>query len=327
MIDFLQLSKIISENKSFLLTTHVNPDADAIGSELAFYRILKKLGKTARIVNHSETPYILLFLDTDSVVEKYEKEKHDMLFYESDVIVALDFNSSQRVASMQMAFENSKKLKICIDHHPHPSPFADHFFVDSSYSATGHVLYDFIKKTNIVVPDKSIAIPIYAAIMTDTGSFRFDKTTADLHRLIAELIDLGADPTYIYDKIYDESRYSKIRLLGECLSTIRMTPSKEIAYIVITQQALKISGADEADIDGFVNYCLSIKGVKMGLLFFELENGLKVSLRSKGSIPVNLLAEEFGGGGHLNASGIRVSDVKLNDFISIILEAAERYIK
>ncbi|MGE5679327.1 MAG: DHH family phosphoesterase [Bacillota bacterium] len=327
MIDFSTLNKFIKENNSFLLTTHVNPDADAIGSEIAFYIMLKRLGKTVSIVNHSETPYNLQFLDKFNVIEQYSHEKHDRLFLETDVLVALDFNSPKRVASMQLAFENSQKLKICIDHHEHPSPFADYFFTDTSYAATGHILFDFIKQCGIVNLDEEIAVPIYAAIMTDTGSFRFDRTTPELHRQIAELLDTGVSPNEIYNKIYDESRYSKIRLLGECLSTIRMNGSGEIAYIVITQQALSVSGADEAEVDGFVNYCLSIKGIKIGILFFEMTDGLKVSFRSKGSIPVNLLAEEFGGGGHMNASGLRIFNASLKDYITIILNAAERYLK
>ena len=184
MIDYKKLIKIITENESFLLSTHVNPDADAIGSEIAFYNILNQLGKEVRIINHSAMPYNLQFLDPDNIIEKYDKAKHDDLFNKSDVIVALDFNKADRLVSMQEAFEKSTTLKICIDHHQDAGNAFDHHFVGTDYSATGHIIYDFIKQTNIVKLNSEIANPIYAAIMTDTGSFRFDRTNSELHRII-----------------------------------------------------------------------------------------------------------------------------------------------
>lgn len=327
MINFDKLADIIKENSSFILTTHVNPDADALGSELALYEILKQKGKKTFIINYSETPYNLGFMDPLGVIETYNPVKHDPVFETADVIAALDFNNPKRVIGMERVFTKSKSLKICIDHHENPSPFAAYYFNDTGYAATGHILYDFIKTTKIIELGFAVAQPLYAAIMTDTGSFRFDRTTPEIHLIIAELLKTGVSPFEVYDKIYDESRYSKIRLLGECLSTIRMNKSEEIAYMVITQKSLEISGAEESEVDGFVNYCLSVKGVKIGMLFFELKDGLKVSFRSKGNIPVNKLASEFGGGGHMNASGLRVFNASLNEFMPRVLDAAEKYLK
>lgn len=326
MIELSYLAKIISENRSFLITTHVNPDADAIGSEIAFYLLLKKLGKTACIINHSPTPYNLAFLDTDSKIEEYDPAKHDPLFEDVDVLVALDLNNPKRLVRMENAFVRSSKLKICVDHHQNPAAFVDHLFIGIDYSATGQILYDLIKESGIVELDYELAVPIYAAIMTDTGSFRFDRTTPAIHQIAAHLLETGVDPSDVYDRIYDQSHYGKIKLLGESLSSIKLASDNRIAFMVITIEALARSGAVEAEVDGFVNYCLSIEGVKVGILFFELNDGIKVSFRSKGKIPVNLLAEEFGGGGHLNASGIRLFNVGLNDHIGIIIKAAEKYL-
>jgi len=227
MINFRKLEDIISNNNSFLLTTHVNPDADAIGSEIAFYRILNQLGKEVFIINHSQTPYNLEFLDSEKKIEKFNSEKHSALFDKVDVLAALDFNRSERLVSMQQAFDNSSQLKICIDHHQSPEDFVDHQFIDTEYSATGHILFDLIKQTGIVLLNKSIAYPIYAAIMTDTGSFRFERTTSNLHRIIAELLDLGVDPGEVYDKIYDECKFSKFKLLGRTLDTIELIQMTE----------------------------------------------------------------------------------------------------
>jgi len=327
MIDFPLLEKIIKENNTFLLTAHVNPDADAIGSEVALYFVLKELGKTVYIVNHSITPYNLVFLDTDKKIEKYNPALHNNLFQESDVLIALDFNRSERLVSMMDAFKASSKIKVCIDHHQDPDDFADHYFVDTEFSATGHILFDFIKKTNIVNLSYNVAYPLYAAIMTDTGSFRFERTTPEIHRIAAELIEHKVDPSEVYDKIYDQSLFSKIKLLGKALDSLTLYGvKKQIAYMVITKEMFEETGALESDTDGFVNFSLSVEDVKIGLMFIELNKGFKVSFRSKGTIPVHKLAAEFGGGGHTNAAGARIFPGRMNDFIDNILKRTEEYL-
>ena len=326
MIDFQKLKKIISDNNSFLLTTHANPDADAIGSEMAFFRLLKKLNKKAVILNHSETPYNLQFLDEEKVIRKYNSAERWELINKYDVLVALDFNRSDRLVSMKESFNAASCLKICIDHHQDPENFIDEEFIGLDYSATGEIIYTFIKKTNIVELDKSLADPIYAAIMTDTGSFRFERTTADLHLVVADLLRYGVDPGKIYDSIYDQSKFSKIKLLGKALSSIIITPDNQIAYMVLTQNDFNDVDGIESDTDGFVNHSLSIEKVRLGLLFIELTNGFKVSFRSKGNLPVNKLAGEFGGGGHINAAGARFHNSNMKEFMPKIINKAQEYI-
>ena len=214
MIDFNLLKKIINGNNSFLLTTHVNPHADAIGSEIALYFILKKLGKKIFIINHSATPYNLEFLDEDKQIQKFNAAKHSSLLNEVDVLVAVDFNRSNRTVSMQEYFNKSGKLKVCIDHHQDPEDFVTYNFVDQEYCATGQIIFDLIKKTGIVPLDHQTAYPIYAAIMTDTGSFRFERTTPEIHQIAGELIQQDVKPNEVYDKIYDQSKFSKIKLMG-----------------------------------------------------------------------------------------------------------------
>ena len=327
MIDFIKLREILTENTSFLITTHVNPDADAIGSEIALYFILKNLGKTAYIVNYSSTPYNLQFLDTDKKIETYDEQKHSELFNKADVLVAVDYNRSDRIVKMQQKFIQSQKIKICIDHHQGPENFTDHFFLDMSYTASGQIIYDLIKKTGIVKLTKETALPIYAAIMTDTGSFRFERTTPEIHRIAAELLEYGVDPTSVFDKIYDQSKFGKIKLLGKALNSLQLYgENNEIAYMVLTRDMFNSTKAEEHDTDGFVNFSLSVENVRIGLLFIELNEGFKVSFRSKGQIPVNKLAQEFGGGGHTNAAGLRIYDKNLNDYLLPILDRAEKYI-
>jgi len=318
-MDFQVLKNIIEENKSFLLTTHVNPDADAIGSEMAMYRILKKLGKDVHIINHSTTPYNLEFLDPHHIILIFDEARDKKVFDETDVLIALDFNRTNRVVSMQKFFSEFKGIKICIDHHPNPADFVNHYFVDDSYAATGHIIYDFIKQTKLVNLSYEIAYPLYAAIMTDTGSFRFEKTTPQLHAIISELLETGVDPGDVYDKIYDQSKISKIKLLGRSLDTLKLIDSDRIGYMHILQSTFGELGALESDTDNFVNYPLSIENVVVSLLFIELKDGFKVSFRSKGNIPVNEIASNFGGGGHTNAAGARFHNSIMIDEMQKIL--------
>jgi phosphoesterase RecJ-like protein len=325
MIDFQKLAHIISSNQSFLITTHVNPDADAIGSEIAFSNMLKLMGKDFKIINHSETPYNLRFLDNENVIENYNPELHDSYFKSMNVLVALDFNKADRMVSMQKSFTEANKIKVCIDHHQDPEDFVDFQFVDSDYAATGHILYDYITSTGIIKLNQEIAAPLYAAIMTDTGSFRFERTTAELHRIIANLLDMGINPTEIYNELYDESKLSKIKLLGKCLSSLELIDENRIGYMIITQNDFMELKAIESDTENFVNFILSVQDVQLGMLFIELKNGFKVSFRSKGRLPVNKLAGLFGGGGHQNASGARFKDGKMRDIIPKILSEAEKF--
>ncbi|MBK7228058.1 MAG: bifunctional oligoribonuclease/PAP phosphatase NrnA [Ignavibacteriales bacterium] len=327
MIDFEKLKNIILNNSSFLLTTHVNPDADAIGSEIAFYHLLKKLGKKVFIINHSDLPYNMEFFNKENVIQSFDEEIYKSIFNDVDVLVALDFNRADRTVRMENGFRESNKLKICIDHHQDPENFVDHFFIDTDYSATGQIIFDFIKQTKIVDLDIDIADAIYAAIMTDTGSFRFERTTSEVHKIIAELLEIGVHPEHVYDKLYDQSKFSKVKLLGRALNSIQLEADGKIGYMIITQKDFDELNAIESDTENFVNYNLSIENVVVGILFIELKNGFKVSFRSKGSIPVNKLANEFDGGGHINAAGARFFTNNMKELIPVIISKASTYLK
>lgn len=328
MLDFNKLKNILLDNNSFLITTHVNPDADAIGSEIAMFNILKERGKKSRIINHSTTPYNLSFLDKENIIEYFSEHDHKEIFHEVDVIIAIDFNRSNRIMRMEYGFLNSQKMKICIDHHQDYENVFDFVFIDTCYSATGHIIYDFIKESEIVKLTYETAEPIYAAIMTDTGSFRFERTTPNLHRIAAELLEAGVNPGEVSDKIYDQSKFSKIKLLGKAVNSMKLFgENKEISYMYLSRKDFAETQAIESDTDSFVNFSLSVENVKLGILFLELNEGFKVSLRSKGLIPVNRLASEFGGGGHINAAGLRIKNGIISEYIPKILSRAVDYVK
>ncbi|MCR4417820.1 MAG: bifunctional oligoribonuclease/PAP phosphatase NrnA [Ignavibacteria bacterium] len=321
MIDYNRIIEILKSNNSFVITTHVNPDGDAIGSELALAYFLQKLGKKFWIINHSPTPENFIFLDEENLIQKYDAKLDDYIL-NADVLLAVDFNSLGRARSMMQVLEKSKAYKVIIDHHRNPQNFVNEIFYDIDEPATGNIIYKLIKTYNPDLIDKKTADALYAAIMTDTGSFRFERITPELHLIVADLISRGANPSYIYNKIYNEMSIEKLKLLGEAITNINLEADGKIAFMILDRQLIEkyVKTEEEFDVDGFVNYCLSLKSVKVGLLFFELKNGVKVSLRSKEKFPVNLLAEKFGGGGHLNAAGIRLDGMKLNEVLPKVIQ-------
>jgi phosphoesterase RecJ-like protein len=325
MIDFNPLSEIFQNNSSFLLTTHVNPDADAIGSEMAVYFLLKRLGKEVRIVNFSDTPDFLEFLNTDNAIEIFDSAKHSEYFLNCAVVIALDFNRADRTVKMSPLFYQREGLKICIDHHLEPEMIFDYIFDNPSYAATCHIIYDFLDKTGLTSIDYEIAVPLYAGIATDTGNFRYDRTSPDLHRIAAKLLEQGVIPIEINDLIYGQDNLSKFSLLGRALTSLTLYgDDKRLAVMSLSQQDFIDSGAQESDTEGFINLCMTIKNVKIGVIFIDLTEGFKVSLRSKKEFSVRDLAAHYGGGGHRQASGIRIRNFSLlekeGEIINYILE-------
>lgn len=321
MIDYQRILELIQSNNSFVITTHVNPDGDAIGSELALAYFLQKLGKNFYIINYSSTPENLLFLDSEKLIHKYDNSLDEKIL-NADVLIAVDFNTLGRTRSMADVLKKTEAYKIVIDHHRNPQNFVNEFFIDIEAPATGILIYELIKSYNENFIDKKTADALYTAIMTDTGSFRFERITPEVHLIVADLIKKGTNPTDIYNKVYNEVSFEKLKLLGESIANIKLEMDGKIAYMVLDRNLLEkyLPHEEEFDVDGFVNYCLSLKSTLVGLLFFELKNGVKVSLRSKDKFPVNLLAEKFGGGGHLNAAGIRLDDAKLSEVMPAVIK-------
>jgi phosphoesterase RecJ-like protein len=171
-----------------------------------------------------------------------------------------------------------------------------------------------------------IARALYCAIMTDTGSFRYPRVDAEVHRMVARLIEAGADPVETYRNVYDRWSNGRVRLLGEALGSLQVTGNGSIASIAITKDMLWRTETSEEDTDNFTTYPMSIDGVRIGLLFVEIPEGTKISFRSRGEIPINRLAQEFGGNGHKNAAGARIPGKALADLRDAVLQAAEKYL-
>jgi bifunctional oligoribonuclease and PAP phosphatase NrnA len=316
----------INSNKNFIITTHVNPDGDAIGSELGLARYLQSLGKNVKIINHSPTPeYLMFMLNSKDEVLEFIEQQHSSFINDADVIFTLDLNHLIRTKSLEEFIRSSNALKICIDHHEYPEHFEDLSFIDTQSSSTGELIYQLLKKAGIEII-YNIALPLYVAIMTDTGSFKYERTTSNLHRIIAELLDAGVIPIKVHQEIYEQGSANRIQLLGRAFNSLQVDGDGKLAYMKITLKDLAETNSSEEDVEGFVNNTLSIKGVEVGIFFFELDNGLKISFRSASYVPVNKLAGEFNGGGHFFAAGARVEDKSMEVIIPAVIETSNKYL-
>jgi len=317
---------LIELHTRFVLTTHVNPDGDGLGTEVAIARYLQKLGKQATILNYSATPDNYLFLANLHPIFQFEPSQHAHIIEDAEVILVMDTNHPDRLVDMKSVLLSSKAVKICIDHHLEPGDFADLYILDESSTSTGEIVYRLMNYLNSRSIDSESAIALYTAIMTDSGSFRYPKTDSETHKIIAQLIQMGADPVAIYEHVYEHSSINRVRLLGLALANMQITDNGKIAYIVLTREMLDSTHTSEIDTEAFVPFTLTVDRVQIGLMFSEINGVVKVSFRSKGDIWINELAKEFGGNGHKNAAGARIPNARLDEIVSQVLENAGSYI-
>jgi bifunctional oligoribonuclease and PAP phosphatase NrnA len=325
-IQFESFRRIVETHQRFLLTTHINPDGDGLGTEVALALYLQKLDKQATILNCSATPYNYLFLDNIYPIHHFQESSHTRLIDESEVILVIDTNHLDRVAAMKPFIQESNAIRVCIDHHLEPAEFANLYILDEPSSATGEIVYRMLSYLNGRTIDRETAIALYTAIMTDTGGFRYPRTSPEVHKIVAILIQMGADPVAIHEQVYERGKINRLQLLGMALATLQLEHEGKVAYMVITRHMFEITNTTEADTDAFVPYTLSIEGVKVGLLFTEMENGIKINFRSKGDIWINQLAKEFGGNGHKNAAGATILKGTLKEYVHQIVDHAGAYV-
>lgn len=325
--DIKDIKALLSSSKKIVIVTHKNPDGDAIGSSLALFHYLTKLNHLVTVVTPNDYPSFLKWVPGEDLILKFDlqNDQSSKAIKQADIIFTLDFNAFHRAGDMEQILNTSSALKIMIDHHQQPDGYAKYTYSDVSMSSTCEMIYNFIEMLddcNLI--DSNIATAIYLGIMTDTGSFRFNSTTSRTHQVIANLIDKGADNTFIHNQVYDTNSYNRLQLLGCALSNLKILPEFRAAYITLTQDELQNFDYKKGDTEGFVNYALSLENVVLAAIFIEdLQQGIiKISLRSKGDFSVNLMSRHhFNGGGHTNAAGGK-SDLNISEtvekFISIL---------
>ncbi len=307
-LNFSSLKSLLSVPKKIVLTSHTNPDGDAVGASLAMFLFLKNQGHKVKVVLPNAFPEYLAWMEGSDQIKLYEKDKAacDELFASADILFSLDYNHPNRIGDAEQSFIQSKAVKILIDHHVQPKIDAyNHVFSTVETSSTSELVFDCITALNHDAMTKPIAECIYTGIMTDTGSFSYACNNEKTFRIVADLYKAGINGVKINRLVYNTFSESRLRLLGYALSEkLRVLPEYATAYIYLTTEELNRFNYQVGDTEDVVNYALSIKGVRFAAMFIERDKKIRVSLRSVGDFKVNTLAREyFEGGGHKNAAG------------------------
>ena len=303
-IDWEPLRPILENHETFVLTSHVRPDADAIGSELGMAAILEAMGKTVSIVNPSASPNNLLFLDPDKRVMKIGTEFPPSQVLKADVHIVLDTSAWGQLGAIGDLLKKTKAVKVVIDHHVSSDDLGAIEFKDSKAAAAGQLVCEMAEALGYEIPTHA-ASALYCAIATDTGWFRYPSTNNKTMQAGGHLIERGAKPHALYETLYEKRSHARIILAGRVLNRVKVECDNQIAYTTVSQEDFKQTGAAPVDTEDLVNESLKIDGIKAAFIAIEQpgRKNVKISLRSRLGFNVAAVAEQFGGGGHQQASG------------------------
>ena len=319
-----ELKNLLSAKQNVVITTHVNPDGDAIGSSVALLNFLIKMVHDVSVIVPNDYPDFLKWMKNDELIINYSNSKNESQekIKNASLIFCLDFNNLNRINEIGDYISESKAKKVLIDHHLDPSDFYDFKIHDVKASATAELVYNFLIELDSNAVDKDISEALYTGILTDTGSFKFSMSPK-VHKIVSDLMIRGVDIGFINNKIYDSNSLDKLKLIGYALSEKLEVISKgNAAYIVLSRKDLKDHNFKKGDTEGLVNYALSISNVNMAVLIIETKERIKFSFRSIGQFSVNEFAKKyFNGGGHKNAAG-----GSLEDKLSVALEKFLKHI-
>lgn len=302
-IDWTPLRTIFEENERFVLSSHARPDADAAGSELAVAGLLEAMGKSVRIVNPTAMPDSLEFLDPTKRIMKIGEEITPDEVADTDVHMVVDTSAWVQLGKVGDVLKKTSATKVVIDHHVSSDNLGAMEFKDTTAEATGAMIFRMAEALGLPIT-RDIAVALYAAITTDTGWFRFPSTTADTMRIAGHLIDAGAQPAVLYQLLYERYSLTRMKLVGRALTDMQHEFEGRLAYTIVTQDDFKATGAKPVETEDIVNECLRIEGTEAAFIAIEQQNGnIKYSFRSRTDLNVAAVAEQFGGGGHKQASG------------------------
>ena len=306
-IDWTPLADLIETNDRFLVTTHVRPDGDALGSEVGMAGLLRQKGKDVRVVNASPTPPRYDFLDPElNLFEHFGHKVQPDDLADRQVAVILDLSSWNQLGDMAGFIRQFPGPRVVIDHHVSEDDLGARVFKDSTAEATGILIMKAISALHgSYTPE--VANALLTAIAMDTGWFRHSNTRSGTLRAVAELIDAGAKVDALYRQLFERNTLGRIKLMGETLSSMRTDHGGEIAYATISKDDLLRTQAIPPDSEDLVDYTVSMRGVEVGMLFIEqARGGVKVSFRAHNGLDCSRLAARFGGGGHREAAGATV---------------------
>jgi phosphoesterase RecJ-like protein len=312
-----EIIKMIMESNKIGITFHESPDGDSLGSSLALLNALRVINKSAYIICKERIPETFVFLPLS---EEINGECTEPL-QKTDCLITLDCGNVARL-NCNADFQNRKFKIINIDHHLSNDKFGDINYVDTTAASVGEIMYKLIKKMNIQI-DSSIATCIYTSILTDTGSFRHSNTTYYTHEIVSDLIrSTGVDFSSIHRKIFDNKKFAMIKLQGLVIDELYLTSAGRLCVMKLTQKMLEKVKLDECDSAELISIGLKISGVEAAILIKEKNIGIKASLRSKEYVDVRKIAEIYGGGGHIRASGLSM-DVSIDEAEKLLIRDFE----
>lgn len=296
---FQKIKHIIDNGKKFLITTHIDPDGDALGSALSMHWVLESLGKKSVVYLKDQIPYRYKFLPApSSITHELPKDRFDAIF-------VLDCGNLFRVGD---GYEKLRGLGtiINIDHHDTNETFGEINLINAGTCSTAEVMYRLFHSLHVPLSYK-MAINIYTAIFTDTGSFRYENTNSSAFLICEEMLRLGVSPSYVSQMVYENHPKERFRLFGLILTTLETYDEDRIAIACVTQEMFKKTGTSREHSDGFVETLREIKGIEVAVLLRELDsNKYKASMRAKGNVDVARICNVFGGGGHKSAAGCTI---------------------
>jgi bifunctional oligoribonuclease and PAP phosphatase NrnA len=303
IIDWRPLIAIVHDATRFVITSHVRPDADAIGSEMGLAGVLRSLGKDVRVINPSATPNHLLFLDPQQTILKLGEKVTVEEACQADVHIIVDTSSWQQIDSVRKVIEQTPAQRVVIDHHVSSDNLGAIEFKDTTAAAAGVLVLEFVEALG-VVPNIEQATQIFTAIATDTGWFRFPSVDVRTMDTVKRLVAFGVQPSVVYRELYERSSLSRLKLHGRVLSRVAVEFGGRLAHTFVLQKDFDELSAHPSDTEDLVNDCLTINGAQCAVILVEQKSGqVKCSFRSRTGLDVARVAESFGGGGHRQASG------------------------
>lgn len=303
---------------NIVITTHIIPDADGIGSEIALCLALRALEKNAICVNEEPLLERYKYLDPENVVISAEEYNSFYKDTEVDLFIVTDTNSLNRIGDHTKLISKKSSELLFVDHHPCNKELMAIHCIDTTKAATGELVGTLIHSLEIPM-NLTMALPLYTAILIDTSSFRYPTVTANTHRLIGELMDTGVTPPHAYNMIYGTKKLSYMKLLGKVLAAAQSTKDEKIAWLILTEDKLEKFNVDAEDTHAFINYLLVLDHIKVAVMFREIGKEIKVSLRSIGDVDVGVMAHALGGGGHDHSAATLIKG-DLDDVIKSTVE-------
>lgn len=302
-IDWPSFVDIVRRQRTFLLTSHIRPDCDALGSELGMAGVLESLGKQVLILNGQPTPPNLAFIDPQRRIRVLGRDIPPGELPPVDVLMVLDTSAWAQLGPMADVVRTTAAQKLVLDHHQSEDDLQALSFKDPKIEATGRLVLEAAKQLGVPLTPQ-IAVPLFAAIATDTGWFRFSSARAGAYRAAAELIDAGVRPDELFVQLYERDTIGRVRLRGLILSRVQTELDGRLVHTLVLKDDFARAGALPSDTEDVINMTLAIEGARMAVIVIEQpEGGCKVSLRSRCQVDCSRIAEQFGGGGHKAAAG------------------------